>query len=793
MTAPITTADYNGNFRNVDFHINLDATDFSGTGIYETFYRINLGPLKKISTDGQPLISSEGTNNVLEFWSRDNQGNQEQVKTITRIKLDKTPPYELNDLSQLNGQTKTSVHDREILIEVKDNLSLANTITLKFLRHGYDSTVQSKQLQLETAGVSGTYKGTIDENPDPTNIDVDSISYWIVGEDEAGNAITIGGDHNSPLTQYLIDDFSPVFRDIYQENSRIGQTKTVKNLGYTNKYVNGQIISLEISLNKSIFLVGADFSQIDNNYTPGQEFVSNLGNGFYHIFYEISEGNPTRNSAHIKITATDGIHETSDNSYIAISQSALSVMNSVPGHSSLGTSIDTAIVLQFNAEILPTDLITGFIYLTDSCNRGIPIDIDIENNIIILRPIKRLKPNETYIIHVNPHLPSMIGNLDHYNEIVFSTAPFFPPLIPPGYTVTNMLGSPLTIDDMSMSLSNGKDMFIEWPILSNDLINGADLREAPIMLSENTSAVLWADTLDIGFANPGYEPVIKIKNLELENPQISHENSIMFFGGITKDPAISSVMYSNNELSIKLKKINSIFVSESEKPSLLSDGQDNIIRLYWCFPENMDIDRIVLIKNNIHIPESPTDGQNLAIEVNESTLYDIEVENGLTVYYRLFVYDNFGREYNFNLSTQQTPSPEYKITYEYGKHEANLISIERDCNFLLTAQNNAVIDTATNGNQFSDKKPIFLEYRLGKNDKDKTNHIIEMCESSVTMEINTNLATHLMDECNIFVVFERGAAKDKASNPTEITLIKKINLKPDFDSFSLINSRPIND
>ncbi len=90
-TPPITSHDYDGLWHNTTFTINLKATDIHNS-ILETFYRINDGQLKKVSVDGQPQITLDGSNNKLEFWSVDILGNDEIHKTISNIKLDKTPP-----------------------------------------------------------------------------------------------------------------------------------------------------------------------------------------------------------------------------------------------------------------------------------------------------------------------------------------------------------------------------------------------------------------------------------------------------------------------------------------------------------------------------------------------------------------------------------------------------------------------------------------------------------------------------------------------------------------------------
>jgi PKD repeat protein len=90
--SPVTVNDYDGLWHIADFIITLTATDHE-SGVAETYYRINDGPVKVVSVDGQPLITTEGVNNTLEYWSVDNAGNEELPhKILTGIKLDKTAP-----------------------------------------------------------------------------------------------------------------------------------------------------------------------------------------------------------------------------------------------------------------------------------------------------------------------------------------------------------------------------------------------------------------------------------------------------------------------------------------------------------------------------------------------------------------------------------------------------------------------------------------------------------------------------------------------------------------------------
>lgn len=91
LIPPFTAHDYDSLWHKTDFTITLTATD-DISGVNETYYSINEGPIKSVGTNGHPLITAEGTNNKLEYWSVDNIGNQEEHHTLTDIKLDKTKP-----------------------------------------------------------------------------------------------------------------------------------------------------------------------------------------------------------------------------------------------------------------------------------------------------------------------------------------------------------------------------------------------------------------------------------------------------------------------------------------------------------------------------------------------------------------------------------------------------------------------------------------------------------------------------------------------------------------------------
>jgi Arylsulfotransferase (ASST) len=106
-----TTHDYDGTWHVKDFKINLSTANDLG-GFANTYYKINNGPTRSFSTDGQPTITAEGANNTLEYWSVDKTGIEEiPHKTLTGIELDKNPPNISIDTplnhSQIGASTAT--------------------------------------------------------------------------------------------------------------------------------------------------------------------------------------------------------------------------------------------------------------------------------------------------------------------------------------------------------------------------------------------------------------------------------------------------------------------------------------------------------------------------------------------------------------------------------------------------------------------------------------------------------------------------------------------------------------
>ncbi|NLF88802.1 S8 family serine peptidase [Candidatus Bathyarchaeota archaeon] len=121
VSAPTTTADYDGLWHTTDFTINLSAYDYFG--VNQTYYRINNGAIKTLSADGQPQITAESANNTLEYWSTDLYGHTETHQFLQQIKLDKTAP--VVTLTINNGAKYSNTQNVNIVSNASDAFALS--------------------------------------------------------------------------------------------------------------------------------------------------------------------------------------------------------------------------------------------------------------------------------------------------------------------------------------------------------------------------------------------------------------------------------------------------------------------------------------------------------------------------------------------------------------------------------------------------------------------------------------------------------------------------------------------
>jgi hypothetical protein len=123
---PTTTNDYNGLWHTTDFTITLTAVD-DKSGVAQTYFRINGDQARTVNANGQPRITMESTNDTLEYWSVDNEGNEELPHRFqTGIKLDKTAPT--GSIVINNGANYTTLETINLTLAAEDSVSGVNKV-----------------------------------------------------------------------------------------------------------------------------------------------------------------------------------------------------------------------------------------------------------------------------------------------------------------------------------------------------------------------------------------------------------------------------------------------------------------------------------------------------------------------------------------------------------------------------------------------------------------------------------------------------------------------------------------
>ena len=178
-TPPITTADYDGSWQNQPFTINLTASD-DNSGILETHYKINNGPVQTVALNGEPLITTPGASNTLEYWSVDWAGNEELPhKLLTNIKLDETPPS-LLELSLSPSSAIQADQAVEVTVSATDDLSGLQNVTLLYSTDNgvswiYQAMTLNESSLLFDAAIPGQPIGTV-------------VTFYVQAYDQAGNS-----------------------------------------------------------------------------------------------------------------------------------------------------------------------------------------------------------------------------------------------------------------------------------------------------------------------------------------------------------------------------------------------------------------------------------------------------------------------------------------------------------------------------------------------------------------------------------------------------------------------------
>jgi C1A family cysteine protease len=137
LSSPVTSDDYDGSWHSADFTMTLTCGD-DGNGVGNTYYRINNGLVKSVAVDGQPVITTEGASNTLEYWSVDGAGVEELPhKLLTQIKLDKSPPEGLLKIN--NGADYTGSSAVALSLTATDTSGI---LQVRFSNDGVWDTAQ---------------------------------------------------------------------------------------------------------------------------------------------------------------------------------------------------------------------------------------------------------------------------------------------------------------------------------------------------------------------------------------------------------------------------------------------------------------------------------------------------------------------------------------------------------------------------------------------------------------------------------------------------------------------------
>ncbi|OYT26437.1 MAG: hypothetical protein B6U95_07475 [Thermofilum sp. ex4484_82] len=196
-TPPSTITTYNGLWQSTNFTIYLLAID-ELSGVKETYYRINNGPVQNLSVHGHPFITTESDNNTLEYWSVDNAGNEEPHRFLTGIKLDKTDPS-IAILKRLPEGDVEPDQEVKVLVNVTDLLSGVKDAILSY---NINNSLTWINITMTFNMTSGLYEGIIQGQHAGT-----IVKYKIIAYDNAENYIV--EDNNGQYYDYtVVPEFS---------------------------------------------------------------------------------------------------------------------------------------------------------------------------------------------------------------------------------------------------------------------------------------------------------------------------------------------------------------------------------------------------------------------------------------------------------------------------------------------------------------------------------------------------------------------------------------------------------
>jgi subtilase family serine protease len=146
---PAVANDYIDGWHTSDITINL-TPDYP---MNETFYRINGGSINNITSNGQPIITTEGSNNFLEYWSKWNVYgtgiNETPHVTLTGIKLEKTAPT--GDISAITITTNPPT----VTLALSANDTVSENIQMHFSNDNISWSNWEPYAPMKTWGLIG--------------------------------------------------------------------------------------------------------------------------------------------------------------------------------------------------------------------------------------------------------------------------------------------------------------------------------------------------------------------------------------------------------------------------------------------------------------------------------------------------------------------------------------------------------------------------------------------------------------------------------------------------------------
>ncbi len=234
---------------------------------------------------------------------------------------DASEPAYIDDIT-LN----TINYDLEPLVLDAGFYNTVGTVTVTvFNGNANADPVRIDQIDIEATSTSDTVGITATIDEDGVDSGVFTGSFVTTGTTpppadrllvDEGDTITVqcatadtdwGADAQAGVTvTATVDDTDPVF-----------DTDTAADLEY---YKNGDTVTLTVDLDAAGYTVTADFSEIDSEYTAGDEAVTDDTGGAYTITYEISADNDMADDEYtITVTADDGAGNTADDDSCSVS------------------------------------------------------------------------------------------------------------------------------------------------------------------------------------------------------------------------------------------------------------------------------------------------------------------------------------------------------------------------------------------------------------------------------------------------------------------------------------------